>query len=78
MLTFVLATGCSSRTPTKSDVALYVLEQREDYRTAWNVISEEMRHFNIRSKKIQCTDSAVHLKVLGSIAASDYVPREFR
>lgn len=74
LLAFTLIAGCSSLKPTQTEVALFILEQREDSRTAWNVIFEEMRHFKNRSKKNQCQDSAVYLEVLGNIAITDYIP----
>lgn len=68
--------GCVGTQPSKSSQSLFLLDQRADCRTAWYMISEEMRKPTVSSAKSLCENHVAYLKILSTIVDRDFVPAD--
>lgn len=74
LLCALLLAGCTAGQLPKSHQALYLLDQKADYRTAWDVISEEMHNPTVAGSDGHCENHVANLKVLSTIVDRDFAP----
>lgn len=70
----LILAGCTAGQLPKSHQSLYLHDNKADYRTAWDVISEEMRNPTVSGVAGLCENHVAYLKVLSTIIDRDFAP----